>query len=164
MTNTPYTIDGDGNYTFRKPVHKEELIDIALTIIERSMDRGTALSDPHATRQYLSLNLGALDHEVFCCLFLDNQHRIISFDRMFNGTIDGTAVYPREIVKSALKYNAAAVILTHNHPSGVAEPSNADQSITIKIREALSLVDVRVLDHLVVGGTHITSFAERGLL
>ena len=164
MTNTSYDIDGDGTYTFKKPVTKDELVDIALEIIERTMDRGTTLSNPHETRQYLSLNLGTLDHEVFCCLFLDNQHRIISFDRMFNGTIDGTAVYPREIVKTALKHNAAAVILTHNHPSGVAEPSNADKAITGKIRDALSLVDVRVLDHLVVGGVEITSFAERGLL
>jgi DNA repair protein RadC len=102
--------------------------------------------------------------EVFGCMFLDNRHRLIRFDEVFHGTIDGASVHPREVVKLALARNAAAVILAHNHPSGVAEPSQADELITARLRDALSLVDIRVLDHLVVGGTTVTSFVERGLI
>jgi DNA repair protein RadC len=105
-----------------------------------------------------------MEREVFGCLFLDNRHRLIALEEMFLGTIDGASVHPREVVKRALKLNAAAVILAHNHPSGVAEPSQADELITARIRDALALVDIRVLDHLVVGGTTVTSFAERGLI
>jgi DNA repair protein RadC len=108
--------------------------------------------------------LGHLPHEVFSCLFLDTRHRLIRYEEMFRGTIDGAAVYPREIVKQALSFNAAAVILSHNHPSGDAEPSEADRSITIRVSKALSLVDVRLLDHLVVGADEVVSLAERGWL
>ncbi len=104
------------------------------------------------------------DHEVFCCLFLDNRHRVICFDEVFRGTLDGASVHPRDVVKLALARNAAAVILAHNHPSGVAEPSQADELITGRLREALALVDIRVLDHIVVGDAACVSFAERGLL
>ena len=105
-----------------------------------------------------------LDHEVFCCLYLDNRHRVLRFDQLFRGTIDGTSVYPREVVKEALAVNAAAVILAHNHPSGVAEPSQADERITKRLKSALELVDIRLLDHLIIGDGEATSLASRGLL
>ena len=105
-----------------------------------------------------------LGHELFCCLYLDNRHRVLRFDEMFRGTIDGTSVYPREVVKEALATNAAAVILAHNHPSGVAEPSQADERITRRLKSALELVDIRLLDHLIIGDGCSTSMASRGLL
>ncbi len=128
------------------------------------MQMGPALANPRATREFLRARLRDRDHEVFCCLFLDNRHRVICFDEVFRGTIDGASVHPREVVKLALARNAAAVILAHNHPSGVAEPSQADELITGRLREALALVDIRVLDHIVVGDGACVSFAERGLL
>jgi DNA repair protein RadC len=128
------------------------------------MQIGPALANPRATREFLRSRLRDLDHELFCCLFLDNRHRVISFDEVFRGTIDGASVHPRDVVKLALSRNAAAVILAHNHPSGIAEPSQADELITGRLREALALVDIRVLDHIVVGDAACVSFAERGLL
>ncbi len=122
------------------------------------------LTSPEATRQYLKARLRAYPHEVFACLFLDNRHRVIEYRELFRGTIDGASVHPREVVREAMRWNAAAVIFAHNHPSGVAEPSQADLRITQRLREALDLVDVRVLDHFVVGEGGGTSFAERGLL
>jgi DNA repair protein RadC len=126
--------------------------------------RGAALESTTDTRGYLQARLRDLPHEVFCCLFLDNRHRVLAFEELFRGTLNGTAVYPREIVRRALAHNAAAAILVHNHPSGVAEPSRADETLTERIREALTLVDVRLLDHLVVGDGETVSFSERGLL
>ena len=123
-----------------------------------------ALETPHATRAFLLAQLRDRPYEVFCVLHLDNRHRLIAFEELFRGTIDGASVHPREVVRQALARNAAAVILAHNHPSGVAEPSQADELITQRLRDALGLVDIRVLDHLVVGGSRCTSFAERGLL
>jgi len=120
-------------------------------------------ASPEETRQFLATQLGSYPHEVFACLFLDNRNRVIAFEKMFHGTIDGASVYPREVVKLALKNNAAATIFAHNHPSGVAEPSQADEQITQRLKEALALVDIRVLDHFVVGD-EVVSFAERGLL
>ena len=128
------------------------------------MRSGPPLANPRATREFLRTQLRDREHEVFCCLFLDNRHRVICFDEVFRGTIDGASVHPREIVKLALARNAAAVILAHNHPSGVAEPSQADELITQRLRDALALVDIRVLDHVVVGDGSCVSFAERGLL
>ena len=128
------------------------------------MQAGPALANPRATRDFLRARLRDRDHEVFCCLFLDNRHRVIAFDEVFRGTIDGASVHPRDVVKLALTRNAAAVILAHNHPSGVAEPSQADEVITGRLRDALALVDIRVLDHIVVGDGVCVSFAERGLL
>src|SRR5450755_2912974 len=125
---------------------------------------GSVLTAPEATRAFLTTQLRDRAYEVFCCLYLDNRHRLISFDELFRGTIDGASVHPREVVKQALSRNAAAVILAHNHPSGVAEPSQADELITRRLREALALVDIRVLDHLIVAGSETLSFAERGLL
>lgn len=129
-----------------------------------TLERGDALSSPARVRRYLSLQLGGCQHEIFAALFLDNRHRVIVFEQLFRGTIDGAAVYPREVMKRCLAANAAAVIFAHNHPSGVAEPSDADISITRKLTDALALIDVRVLDHLIIGQGVQTSLAERGLL
>ena len=125
---------------------------------------GPALNAPSATRQFLTAQLRDRPYEVFCCLHLDNRHRLIRFEEVFRGTIDGASVHPREIVRQALQYNAAALIFAHNHPSGVAEASQADELITRRLRDALALVDIRVLDHLIVGDNSCLSFAERGLL
>ncbi len=129
-----------------------------------SLPKGEAIRNPADTAGYLQARMRHLEHELFCCLFLDNRHRVIKFDEMFRGTIDGTSVYPREVVKEALAVNAAAVILAHNHPSGVAEPSQADERITKRLKSALDLVDIRLLDHLIVGNGKATSLAARGML
>jgi DNA repair protein RadC len=128
------------------------------------LEQGEELTSPQAVRHYLTARLRHQDRELFCCLFLDNRHRVIRCEDLFQGTIDGASVYPREVVKRALALNAAAVIFAHNHPSGVAEPSGADQRLTQRLQRALELVDIRVLDHMVVGETEVVSFAERGLL
>jgi DNA repair protein RadC len=129
-----------------------------------TLQRGDELRNPDDTRHYLTARLRDYPHEVFASLYLDNRHRVIAFEELFRGTIDGASVHPREVVKRALHHNAAAVILAHNHPSGVAEPSRADQALTQRLKDALGLVDIRVLDHVVVGDGAVTSFAERGLL
>lgn len=146
------------------PLSDDEVIHEALCILARRINAGPALANPNATRDYLAMRLGGLEHEVFCCLFLDNRNRVIACEELFRGTVDGASVHPREVVKRTLVHNAAAVIFAHNHPSGVAEPSQADELITRRLKDALSLIDVRVLDHLVVAGAHVESFAERGLL
>lgn len=128
------------------------------------ISRGQVLGSPAEVRQFLQLKLRGLGHEVFACLYLDNQHAVIGYEELFRGTIDGASVYPREVVKRCLALNAAAVIFAHNHPSGVAEPSQADQRLTQRLRSALATVDIRVLDHFVVGDAEALSFAERGLL
>jgi DNA repair protein RadC len=125
---------------------------------------GPAMNAPAATRQFLTAQLRDRPYEVFCCLHLDNRHRLIHFEEVFRGTIDGASVHPREVVRQALRFNAAALIFAHNHPSGVAEASQADELITRRLRDALALVDIRVLDHLIVGDNSCLSFAERGLL
>lgn len=139
-------------------------LELARRHYQELMRSGSALANPRATREFLRVRLRDLPHEVFCCVFLDNRHRVIAFEELFRGTIDGASVHPREVVKQALARNAAAVILAHNHPSGLAEPSQADELITRRLKEALALVDIRVLDHLVVGDGVCESFAERGLL
>ncbi len=139
-------------------------LELGKRYLESRLRRGDVLSNPSATRDYLKMCLRAYPHEVFACLFLDNRHQVICFEELFSGTIDGASVYPREVVKRALQHNAAALILAHNHPSGVAEPSQADRNITRRLAEALSLVDIRVLDHIVVGDGQLVSFAERGLI
>jgi DNA repair protein RadC len=141
----------------------QAVLEMANRHLFEQISRGDALCSPAQTRQFLTAKLNNYPHEVFACLFLDNRNRVISFEKMFFGTIDGASVYPREVVRAALKKNAAAVIFAHNHPSGVAEPSHADEQITQRLKEALALVDVRVLDHFVIGD-EIVSFAERGLL
>jgi DNA repair protein RadC len=128
------------------------------------MQRGPLLNNPAVVREHLLTHYAGAEREVFSVLHLDNRHRLIAVEELFAGTIDGASVHPREVVKFALARNAAAVILAHNHPSGVAEPSQADEMITARIRDALALVDIRVLDHLIVGGSTVTSLAERGLI
>jgi DNA repair protein RadC len=142
----------------------EEVLSAARLHVSRRMRHGVTLDSPRATRDYLTVRLGAREHEVFCVIYLDNRHRIIEYQELFRGTIDGASVHPREVVKEALHRNAAACILVHNHPSGVAEPSQADQLITQRIKEALAMVDIRVLDHLIVAGSDLTSMAEKGLV
>lgn len=139
-------------------------LELGRRYLAATLERANVLSNPRDTRDYLRARLRAYPHEVFACLFLDNRHRIISFDEMFAGTIDTAAVHPREVVKRALEHNAAAVILAHNHPSGVAEPSHSDLAITRRLKDALALVDIRLLDHLVIGDSESVSLAERGLL
>ena len=140
----------------------QAVLEMARRHLAASLQRGDKLSSPDNTRQYLLSQLRDRQHEVFACLYLDNQHRVIAFDELFRGTIDGASVYPREVVKAALKRNAAALIFAHNHPSGVAEPSQSDRSLTTRLIDALRLVDIRVLDHFVIGDGEVVSFAERG--
>ena len=139
-------------------------LEMSVRYLRSGIERGEAISDPDITRKFLTMKLRHHTREVFACLFLDNQHRLIRFEEMFYGTIDGASVHPREVVKRSLELNAAAIIFAHNHPSGVAEPSRADRRITERLVSALTLVDVRVLDHMVVGDTEVISFAEQGLL
>lgn len=138
--------------------------ELARRYFEQSLPAGHPIRSPADTEAFLMARLRDLPHELFCCIYLDNRHRIISFEELFRGTIDGTSVYPREVVKQALSVNAAAVILAHNHPSGVAEPSQADERITRRLKSALELVDIRLLDHLVIGDGTSTSLASRGML
>jgi len=132
--------------------------------LSATMKEGDLLTTPSLVKSYLSAQLRHQPREVFAVLFLDNQNRLIAYEELFYGTIDSASVYPREVVKKALAFNSSALILAHNHPSGVAEPSQADQRITQRLQDALNLVDIRVLDHMVVGDSEVISFAERGLL
>lgn len=144
------------------------IIEQAIKIIQsRLKTPGMALTNPNLVREYLILHLAQFEEEHFSLVLLDNQHRVIGFENVFRGTIDAASVYPREIVKTVLSHNAAAVILAHNHPSGNAEPSNADLVLTERLKESLALIDVRVLDHIIVGGCSqilTVSFAEKGLI
>ncbi len=142
---------------------KDDVIFEATHIYNSYFAKGAEISKPADSADYLKLKLAQYEHEVFICLFLDNQNRVISCDEISHGTIDSASVYPREVVKATLRHNANAVIFAHNHPSGIAVPSNADKMITLKLKDALNTIDVRVLDHIVIGdGTY--SFAEHGLL
>jgi len=149
-------------YTTTSPVTADEIVATALDILAVRLPQTDALTSPDTVKKYLVTRFSGLEHEVFSILLLDNRHRVLRYEELFRGTIDGCSVPPREVVKSALTANA--VILAHNHPSGVAEPSRADTQLTKRLTDALALVDVRILDHLVVGGTETVSFAERGLL
>jgi DNA repair protein RadC len=137
---------------------------LAVRYFEQSLPVGQSIRSPTDSEAFLKARLRDRAHEVFCCIYLDNRHRVLGFEELFRGTIDGTSVYPREVVREALDVNAAAVILAHNHPSGVAEPSQADERITRRLRSALELVDIRLLDHLVIGDGAATSLAARGLI
>jgi DNA repair protein RadC len=150
---------GDAKY-----VQLKACVEMSRRYLQECLERGNVLSNPDDTRNFLISELGGRNYEVFACLFLDNKHRVIRFEELFYGTIDGASVYPREIVKRALLHNAAAIILAHNHPSGIAAPSEADISVTSKLKEALKLIDIRILDHFVVGDGYCVSLAERGLL
>lgn len=142
----------------------QAVLEMARRHFEEILQTGDALTSPEITRAYLSAQLRRHSYEVFACLFLDNQHRVLQFEELFRGTIDGASVYPREVAKKALQHNAAAVIFAHNHPSGISEPSQADRMITDKLKQALGLFDIRVLDHFIVGDGLPYSFAEHGLL
>ena len=155
-----YIHDGDGY----RPATSEELIRAAQRTLSYRFRRGSHMQSPEIVRGYLQVQLGQRDHEVFCMLALDARHRLIEYIELFRGTIDGATVHSREVVKEALKLNAAAVIFAHNHPSGVADPSRADELITQRLKDALGMVDIRVLDHLIVGSDRVSSFAEKGLL
>ena len=161
METMLYVTTASGEYV---PASADVLIEAARAVLARRFRRGSPLASPRAAREWLSVNLSLKEHEVFVVLLLDNRHRLISCVELFRGTIDGASVHPREVVKEALRHNAAAVILAHNHPSGVGEPSHADEIITARLRDALALVDIRVVDHLIVAGGGCVSLAERGLV
>jgi len=141
----------------------EQILAAARQAIGHKMQRGAAFTEPAAVKEYLQAKLAGVEHEVFAVLFLDTRRRLIEYVEMFQGTIDRASVYPREVVKAALRLNAAAVIIAHNHPSGNPEPSEADKALTRRLKDALALVEVRALDHIIVGGADTVSFAERGL-
>jgi DNA repair protein RadC len=140
------------------------IVEGALRILEERARYGDTLTSPNAVRDYLRLAIAGREHEVFVCVWLNAQHRVIAFEELFRGTLSQTSVYPREVVKAALAHNAAAVIFAHNHPSGLAQPSQADEILTRALKEALAMVQVKVLDHFVVAGAQAISLAERGLL
>ncbi len=139
-------------------------IEMVQRYLYQNLQRGEVITNPIETRNFLTLRLRKREQEVFACLFLDSANHVIHYDEIFQGTINAATVHPREVVKRALSYNAAAVILAHNHPSGIAEPSVADKHVTTQLKDALALIDVRVLDHLIIGDGQITSFVEKGLL
>ena len=142
----------------------DQIITQALRILESRARYGDAMTNPDAVKSYLRLKLGALEHEVFAVIWLNSQNQVIEFEELFRGTINQASVWPREVVKAGLAVNAAACILTHNHPSGSQAPSSADERLTQRLQAALDLVEIRVLDHIVVGARGTVSFAERGLL
>ena len=143
---------------------EDQIIRLALNIVKKRLVNKGSLTSPRDVELFLSLKLGQETQEIFYCIYLDNKNQIIEFEELFKGTIDQVSVYPRIVVKRCLEVNASALILAHNHPSSVCEPSSADQSITQRLKEALALIDVRVLDHLIIGGTNCVSLAERGYL
>lgn len=159
-----YLRDAEGNYTLNRPAKAEEIVELAESILRERVERGEPLTDPAGVKRWLIARLSDCPREVFCVLFLDTRHRGIAFEELFHGTLDGCSVPPREVVKRCLHYNCAAVLFVHNHPSGIAEPSDADRRLTARLKDALQLVDIRTLDHFVIGGALAVSFAERGWL
>ncbi len=152
---------GVGNATY---VQFQAALELGKRYLSEELTGHQVMLNPEHTRRYLASQLRHYPHEVFACLFLDNRHRLIRFEKLFHGTIDQASVYPREVVKHALKYNASALIFAHNHPSGDTEPSQADIALTRRLKKALALVDIRVLDHIIIGAGQTTSVAERGLM
>lgn len=159
-----FVSDERGKYRTAKPLTETQIINAAKALLNKSFCPGQALTSPNHTRLWLQLHYMKLEHEVFICLFLDNQHRVIKHEVLFRGTIDGASIYPREVAKRCLKLNAAAVVFAHNHPSGITEPSQADRQITDKLKQALGLFDIRTLDHFIVSKCGSYSFAEHGLI
>ncbi|MDX2504579.1 MAG: DNA repair protein RadC [Gammaproteobacteria bacterium] len=157
-------MDKAGTYTVDCPITNEDILEKASDILLERINHSDVITNPQDTRTFLKFKISAREHEVFVVLFLDNRHRLIAYKELFRGTVDGASVYPREVVKEALTYNAAALIVAHNHPSGNAEPSKADERITSRLKQALGLVDIRILDHLIIGCDEIVSLAERGVL
>ena len=164
LTETSAKLAGIKGIGPAKAAQLKASVELTRRLLREEVTHGSALTSPEAVRDYLRLTLASLPHEAFVVLFLDSQHRLLAADELFRGTLAQTSVYPREVVKAALSRNAAAVIFAHNHPSGVAEPSRADELLTQALKQALSLVDIRTLDHFVVAGHRVVSFAERGLL
>lgn len=153
--------DGQGDY---RPATPDQILEAARQVVDQKMPCGAEFSSPVAVKEYLRAKLAGFEHEVFSVLLLDAQHRLIAYVEMFRGTIDCAAVYPREMVKEVLRHNAAGVLLAHNHPSGSPEPSACDKAVTQRLKDALALVGVRVLDHIIVAGARTASFVELGLL
>ncbi len=142
----------------------DQILDAARQVIDQKIRRGASFTSPNEVKDYLKAKLSGYEREVFAVMLMDSRHCLIEYVELFQGTIDQAAVYPREVVKLALKHNAAALVISHNHPSGSPEPSRADEALTTRLKEALGTVDVRVLDHIIVAGNDTTSFAERGLM
>lgn len=153
--------DAKGRYL---PASVDQILSVARQAIDQKYQRGALFDAPDVVKNYLTTKLAGFEHEVFAALFLDSKHRLLEYVELFRGTIDQASVYPREVVKEALRVNAAAVIFSHNHPSGNPEPSQADKVLTQRLKEGLTLVEVRTLDHIIVGGEATISFAEQGLL
>jgi DNA repair protein RadC len=158
------TRDSKGSYKLTGKTTELDILAAAENILKAKLERLGSLSNPNDASDFLRMRLGALLHEEFHILWLDNRHRILDCQKLFTGTVDGASVHPREVVRAALNINACAAILAHNHPSGVAEPSAADRAITTELRNALTLIGVRILDHIVVAAGHTVSMASRGLL
>lgn len=156
--------DEEGKYRTMRSVTPEEILAFTREFLEEKFRRTDFLSSPEITKEYLRTRLALRESEVFSCIFLDNRHQVIEFEELFQGTIDGCSVHPREVTKRALYHNASATIFAHNHPSGNPEPSRADKMITTRLQEALKLIDVKVLDHIVVGGSEMVSLAELGYI
>jgi len=156
--------DNNGKYKATRALTEQQIMSAAKALIKKKFSKGVVIDGIETTVAYLRAQYVNYEYETFICIFLDNQHRIIKVVEMFRGTVDSASIYPREVVKKALELNASAVIFAHNHPSGVSTPSSADKSITEKLRQALGLVDIRVLDHIIIGGAESYSFAGRGLL
>jgi DNA repair protein RadC len=156
--------DRPGEYHVIRPVTVEELFSFTRERLEERFRRSDFLTSPQDTKRFLTLHLTEKEQEVFASVFLDNRHRVLAFEELFRGTIDGCSVHPREVVRRTIHHNAAALVFAHNHPSGVAEPSQADQMLTQRLKKALELIDARILDHIVIGGAEAVSFAERGIL
>jgi len=170
LASTNYKIpffmaDPKGKYKTSRAITKNQIIKAANTILKsRVSQKGHLITCPEDTKKLLITQMANYEREVFISIFLDNRHQVISMEEMFQGTIDGASVYPREVVKRALQLNAAAIIISHNHPSGIITPSSSDKNITTHLKDALSLMDIRLLDHFIVGGDDCFSFAERGML
>lgn len=164
MTKPFKAAEQSKHYVVERAVTEDEILQFAQQLIARKFKRGSKLNSPNDVQNYFMHKLSTLEHEVFCVLFMDNQHHVLAFEEMFRGTVNAANVYPREIVKQALLLNAAAIIIVHNHPSGEPEPSQSDRAITKQVKDAMALIDVRVLDHFIIGGDRCVSFAERGLL
>lgn len=158
---TLFVQDSTGSF---EPASTKDVVREALKLTQKAVRTGPVFNQPRHVAEFLMVRMSHLEHEIFAVIYVDNRNRFIAFEELFRGTIDGASVHPREVVKSVLRNNAAAVILAHNHPSGMAEPSHADEIITRRLKEALALIDVRVIDHIVVGHDFCESFAERGLL
>ncbi len=162
MSNQQLFIQGADGAS--RPASSEQILSAARQVLAHRMRRGATLNSPHKVREYLTMRLGHLDYEIFALILLDQRHRVIEYVELFRGSIEGASVHPREVVKLVLEKRAAACVLLHNHPSGVKDMSHADELITRRLVEALGLIEVRVLDHLIVAGESVLSFVEEGRL